>query len=952
MRIRVITIVGIALALAMAMLWTTAAFAGLGKIAGTIKDAQSGQPLPGVNVTIVGTTMGASTDLNGQYFILNVPPGTYQLRASIIGYEPVFFSDVVSRLDVTITVDFQLKATVITGEAVTIVAERPIVDKTMTATKVTFDREELDNALPLTNLQQVLATSVTSAGMRGGIRRDVAYLLDGINITNKYMVDSSPYDKKDKDESGNDLEQNYTTVNLSQLEEVSVVAGTFGAEYYASGGAVNLATRSGGNKLSGKLFLRSSVEGLKNAGPSVYSEKDLYFRDRQALINAGDPASLARSANYTWQEGKYPYGKPTEDGELAIGGPLTSKGNFYLTSRLYNSHGTLPTEFRRELNTSLKVNYSLTPANKLTAYLVVDDGGKLLGWKNRTFQYTFAYYPAANPLNQKLGLLGYLKWVYNFDPSAFMEVTVAGQSDRRESGYVDPNNDGIIEYDQTGGDFIILDTKEKSKKYVPLDGTGWFHPDPVNDQSNVAPSFEQQIRIAKPAFYYDKINTDNLNLKADLVKQVTFNHQLKAGFSFNRSTIDRFYQYGGLSLAQINPDFPFSTTFFKVHPWDLGTYLQDRIEYKGIIVNAGIRLDAYNIKADKIANLFYPARLDTLASGVIVANWNRTQPTRTRKYFSPRLGISHPLTENSSMHYSWGFYTTPPSIAAIFATNYLVTTPYALQSTTDPDPDPARATAYEIGVQTVFLQDFGLDLTAFYRDTRNSGSAGYLYFPPAAPGRIVTQLGYSTSGGYSDSRGIELNVWRQPIGFFSGKLSFSYAFNKTSAGAGNLAVTPDQNQLTYPNDADYNFDNRFLWHTYSSGQNVASGRLTLLFKLPFDIQASTLTTYNSPWVFTPTLNISQQQQRYRPIKNGDYFLQSDLRITKMFKFSNMSASAFFEGRNIFDRLNILGFDTFLNNTLYEEKGIPWGPLNRPTDISGNPFAGIPRQLYAGVEFYF
>jgi hypothetical protein len=823
MRIRVMKVFSIAWAVAFAVLWATAAFAGLGKIAGVIKDVQSGQPLPGVNVVIVGTTMGATTDINGQYFILNVPPGTYQLRASLIGYEPVVVSDVASRLDVTTTADFRLKATVIeVSEAVTIVAERPPIDKTMTATMVTFDRQVLDNALPLTNLEQVLKTTVTSSGMRGGIRRDVAYLLDGINITNKYMVDLTVTDKRDKDESGNDLEQNYVQVNLSQLEQVSVTAGTFGTEYYASGGVVNLATRSGGNKLSGKLFLRSSLEGLKNAGPSVHSKQDLYFRDRDALIAAGDPASLARAANYTWQEGKYPYGEPTMDGELALGGPLTSKGNFYLTSRLYNTHGTLPTEFRRELNTSLKANYSLTPANRLTAYLGVDDGGKLLGWKNRTFQYTYAYYPDANPLVQKLGLLGYLKWVYSFDPSAFLEVTVAGQSVKRESGYVDPNNDGIIEYGVTNGDFIILDTKEKSHKYVPIDGTGWFHPDPVNDQSNVAPSFEQQIRIAKPAFLYDRINTDNFNLKTDLVKQVTFNHQLKAGFSFNRATIDRFYQYGGLSLASISPDFPFSQGYFKVHPWDLGTYFQDRIEYKGIIVNAGIRLDFYNVKADKIANLFFPSKMDTLPSGAIAGSWLRTQPTKTHSYVSPRLGISHPITENSSMHYSWGIYTTPPSMSTIFATNYLLFAPYALAGTADPDPDPARATAYEIGIQTVFLQDFGFDLTAYYRDTRNGGVNGYNYNEPATPGSIVRILGYTTSGGYSDARGIELNVWKQPIGFFSGMLSFSYSYNKTSASASNLALTPDKTDLTYPNDADYNLDNRFLWHTYSFGQNVAS----------------------------------------------------------------------------------------------------------------------------------
>jgi len=65
------------------------AFAGTtGKIAGKVIDASTRQPLPMVNIQIVGTTYGAATDLDGNYFIINVPVGTYSLRASIIGYAP------------------------------------------------------------------------------------------------------------------------------------------------------------------------------------------------------------------------------------------------------------------------------------------------------------------------------------------------------------------------------------------------------------------------------------------------------------------------------------------------------------------------------------------------------------------------------------------------------------------------------------------------------------------------------------------------------------------------------------------------------------------------------------------------------------------------------------------------------------------------------------------------
>jgi hypothetical protein len=90
--------------------------------------------------------MGAAANAQGQYFILNVPPGTYTLRVSFMGYATKEVTEVRAQLDVTTTVDVTLKQTVIEGETVSIVAERPVVDKTMTATRVTFETQELDNA--------------------------------------------------------------------------------------------------------------------------------------------------------------------------------------------------------------------------------------------------------------------------------------------------------------------------------------------------------------------------------------------------------------------------------------------------------------------------------------------------------------------------------------------------------------------------------------------------------------------------------------------------------------------------------------------------------------------------------------------------------------------------------------------------------------------------------------
>ncbi|MBN1561171.1 carboxypeptidase-like regulatory domain-containing protein, partial [candidate division KSB1 bacterium] len=87
-----------------------------GKISGQVVDANSGEPLPGVNVVIDGTTRGAATDGNGEYFILNVSPGKYTLRATMMGYEVKVVTDVVVSVNRTANIDFSMRETVIEGE--------------------------------------------------------------------------------------------------------------------------------------------------------------------------------------------------------------------------------------------------------------------------------------------------------------------------------------------------------------------------------------------------------------------------------------------------------------------------------------------------------------------------------------------------------------------------------------------------------------------------------------------------------------------------------------------------------------------------------------------------------------------------------------------------------------------------------------------------------------------
>ncbi len=198
-----------------------------GKIAGRVLEAGTDLGLPGVNVVITGTSIGGVTDVDGYYHILNVPPGTYSVQASFIGFATVTTQNVRVVQDQTSTVNFELREETIEGEEVVIVAERPIVEMDRTTTTSVIDAEQLE-VLPVTNVRDAinLQAGVVDGHFRGGRTGEVTYLVNGVPITNAFSKDAAF-----------DIEQN-------MVESLEVISGVFNAEYgQATSGVVNIVTK-------------------------------------------------------------------------------------------------------------------------------------------------------------------------------------------------------------------------------------------------------------------------------------------------------------------------------------------------------------------------------------------------------------------------------------------------------------------------------------------------------------------------------------------------------------------------------------------------------------------------------------------------------------------------------------------------------------------------------------
>ena len=217
-------------------------FAGTtGKLTGKATDAKTNEALPFVNITITGTSLGAATDIDGNYIILNIPPGKYNVKAQSVGYQPVIMENISISIDLTTKLDFSLTSSTVELQAVIIQGKQDQLKKDVTSSQSMVTADQI-NSLPVAEFDDVLRlqTGVSKDAnggfhIRGGRSSEIAYWVNGISITD-------PYDNS----RGVDIDN-------SSIQELQVISGTFNAEYgNAMSGIVNTVTKEGGKGIPRK----------------------------------------------------------------------------------------------------------------------------------------------------------------------------------------------------------------------------------------------------------------------------------------------------------------------------------------------------------------------------------------------------------------------------------------------------------------------------------------------------------------------------------------------------------------------------------------------------------------------------------------------------------------------------------------------------------------------------
>lgn len=887
------------------VLFSMPVFAGVtGKIAGIVTDANTKEKLSAVNVIIKGAGTGAATDKGGYYYIINVPVGAYSLSASMLGYKTLTKEDIKVSADLTTTVNFLLEPTAIQAEEVKVTAQRPLITLDATSTTHTMNSSQIERQ-PVRNFTEVVAqqsgvvsssggTSWTTDGLhiRGGRGDEVAYMVDGMSAQDRLTGRSDAT----------------VRLNMDAVEEVSVTTGGFNPEYgEAMSGIVNVVTKEGREPEGMIRYSTDRVSTISRdqdrlelslGGPLVFHPKLLYFfsgelSSRENATSWYGPMSHTDREIYSLQ-GKLTY-KITPGTKLKLSGFLSREqgGNYSMyvgyadiDSRSSNSFKYAPPEYRPDrLAKSYQMMATLTSQLRKNIFYELRVGRfksiNITGhrdWekeKDRGWWEDISYKPW---------------WTYDFD--------TYGRGSASDIGWAtkDPNGDYYYPYG------------------VPL---------------------TYGFVFGSPCGWIKRISAYD-GAKFDLTSQLNRNHEVKFGIDAKIHTAEKEEaQYindvptvpvvgGDASDAALKSEVPpeyrklkyaLYQDEYNYRPKEFATYIQDKIEYSGFVVNGGLRFDYFDPSCWRYKDMLAP--YDTLGNLDTVS-------AKIKYQLSPRLGIAFPVTERTVFHLSYGHFLQVSQFRWLYDSHninlYTATGGWTLVS--NPDLPPQHTIQYEIGVDHEIISNLALTVTGFYKDIYNLIGTRFINAVPK------NYTAYQTDN-YGNVLGVEFALRKRANNWLSGQLAYTIQYARGTSSyeretyyeyISNITPDPITGEPLQPPKIDYplEFDQR---HTVKLNIDFMVpekwGPTIVGTKILENADINILTDIGSGLPYTKE---DSKGQRIGEIgaEHLPWSFNTDLKFNKPFKLFGAELSFFALVSNLFDRKNVL--NVYPNTGKYDYNG--------------------------------
>ena len=889
-----------------------------GKLYGVVTDSKTGETLIGVNVVILGTTLGSSTDASGEYLISLIQPGVYKVQVTMIGYQTVIYDEVRIMTDVSTELNCSLDEASLEMESVVIVAKRPVVQKDRTATKVIIDGATISEELRAQDVNEVLrlqaGITVGTDGefhVRGGRSGGTVYQVDGIPLTNPFSRTMS-----------GELE-------VETVQEMQALLGTFDAEYgNASDAVINVHTKDGGDEYKVKFMFESP---MLNSSP--YHEKD--WNLNRDDISSLSPEQQSEFLDYVRKPdgtSAYDFVSVLDDpyaedytninmlGSLSmnISGPvpLIPKLKFVATGRFRNEDSPLPFGYSLYRSAGLKLTYNVTPSFTIRGsynwsqniHQDYDHSYKYWRWFDSGFDTlgrTGSY-----PINRDFANRQLLSVRHVLSPRTYYDLSFARISDFASE--MVPDREVI--FDEETGEMI-------SSNYETRLYTG---------------GTEGNFRYGDVR-YWLKTKSVQYVLKGNYDTQINKNHQVRTGFSFTSHEMFR-HRIG----MEPRPNLE----YFNYKPIEFAAYLQDKIEYSFMVLKLGVRFDYFDPKASEYPDISNIISTQSNADGTAEYIAAEKQSVDPHYQISPRIGIAHPISDKTSIHFAYGHFFQIPRFYDLYRNDGLtnILTNDALVG--NPGLKPEKTVSYEVGLQQELTPEWGLNLTAYSKDISNLISSFYYFV-----GRDYTIF---NNADFGRVQGIDVTLDKKFSDFYSFRFTYSLmqaVGNESDPTEGYNSYREGEAHLRPNRNYPLDFDQTHKFNALLTSRFPENFGPEILGVYPLEnFMLTAVFTAGSGLPYTPSSR-ALAESNIVPEPNSarrPWTVNLDLKMSRKFKTSFVDITAYLDIENVFDEIN--------TKYIWSATGDLWdegSTSNRPKDRQANPGnAGPRRAIRAGffIEF--
>ncbi len=723
-----------------------------GKLSGLVTDTK-GEPLIGANVIVESTQMGASTDQDGYFLVLNIRSGTYTVRFIYIGYQTKVIENVRISADKTTRLDVRLAEEAVESDEIVVTAEKPLVEFNLTSSVASVNKEELEQ-LPLQNLTEIvnLQAGVVDGHFRGGRLGEVQFQVEGVTVNNPYNNAS------------------ILELDRSVIEEVQVISGTFDAKYgQAMSGVVNTVLRSGSDKFewSGEIY----------GGDNYTSDETRYPHNRNFSPTAEQSLQLTLSGPTFLPKTTFLISgrRFLNDGYLFGERRFLPTDTSNFETRHFNPTGDgalVPMSDSREYSGQFKITNRAISSVQISYQAILND------IERQNYSQAFRLNPDGIKTQRTFSLSHGIDWTHTLSDKVFYKLSL---------------RHNYFKFT----DYVFEDVGDP--RYLTAGA-------PRGDVNFEDGALVQGVDLGR-----FKQETNMAVIKTNLTWQANRTNLVESGVEFQTAEMS-FGSPGYLISTTVDgvqtlqaierrpPELPGIQTY---HPVQIAAYLQDRVEWGNIVVRGGARLEYFDARST------VPSDLRNPANAISGAPQSLPVTTMAKTALAPRLGLSFPLSSTASVYASYGHFYQMPGLGNLYNNaDYSVLNRlqqgginYGIRG--NPDLKPEKTVQYEFGLKQALTGFLGAELTLFYKDIRDLLGVEFITTYNVADYARFTNIDFGSVYGFT------VALDQHPVGPISTTLD--YTLQVARGNSSNPEETANRAQAgkdSRPRDIPFNWDQR------------------------------------------------------------------------------------------------------------------------------------------------